>query len=190
MGIRLTGDIYFDRFWAAWLKWVPHRNSDKGEARKEFNKAAKEYTDGTPESLDKFTFDLVSAVESQAKGKARLKKAGEFTPDFPAPHRYIKKQKWMDEVVSVQEVERRKQLTFCSCGSEATHGRMCSICFQRKVIDPKTGWDVKLRESTRRALEKNPKKSGESWAEWGKRLLTEGKFGNTYKPISHNSQKN
>jgi len=190
MGIRLTGDIYFDRFWAAWTKWVPHRNTDKGEAGVEFKKSVKEYSDGTEESIEQFVFNIVSSIESQAKAKARLKKAGEFVEDFPAPHRYLKRRKWMDEIVSAQEIEFRKQSTFCSCGSEATHGRMCSICFQRKVIDPKTGWDVKLRESLKRALEKNPRKSGESWAEWGKRSLTEGKFGNTYKPTSHNSQKN
>jgi len=187
MGIRLTGNIYFDRFWAAWTKWVPHRNTDKGEAAVEFKKAVKEFSDGTEESIEQFVFNLVSSIESQAKAKARLKKAGEFAEDFPAPHRYLKRRKWMDEIVSAQEIEFRKQSTFCSCGSEATHGRMCSICFQRKVIDPKTGWDKRLREE----LKKLPKrKEGETWAQWGQRLRNEKKFGTTLDNIWKDSQKN
>jgi len=173
-------DELFNKFWLSY----PNKKS-KGAAKKSFDKVMKE-CGGDEEVFKK----ILLAIDAQKREKKRLKEAGIFCPDWAMPSTWLNNQRWEDEVVTHQDIESKRQSTFCSCGSEATHGRMCSICFQRKVIDPKTGWDVKLRESLKRALEKNPKKSGESWAEWGKRLLTEGKFGNTYKPTSHNSQKN
>jgi len=202
--MSLEIDNWFEtEFWPTYKQYVktPFPNKwgagAKGEAKTKASKIAK-----TKDLRDRIMMALRSQMNHRKKlydnlgSMAAYNKYTDENRDKIYANREAKtwfnNSGWDDEIPSLTEktVPIQTDIVLCSCGQKATHGRMCSICFQRKVIDPKTGWDVKLRESTRRALEKNPKKSGESWAEWGKRLLTEGKFGNTFKPTSHNSQKN
>jgi len=170
-------DELFNKFWLSY----PNKKS-KGAAKKSFDKAMKE-CGGDEEVFKK----ILLAIDAQKREKKRLKEAGIFCPDWAMPSTWLNNQRWEDEVITHQEIETKRQSIFCSCGSEATHGRMCSICFQRKVIDPKTGWDKRLREE----LKKLPKrKEGETWAQWGQRLRNEKKFGTTLDNIWKDSQKN
>ena len=161
----------FDKFWLSY----PNKKA-KGAAKKAFEKALKETDD--PDLLK----EILLAIDAQKREKKRLKDNNLFCPEWPMPSTWLNQQRWADEVVSNQEVERKKQELFCECGKEARHNRgkwYCDVCFS-KILDDNSGWTERLREEYKKLP---PKKSGESHREWASRIMsTTGKrFGNILK---------
>jgi len=180
--MKITGDQYFDRFWAAWCKWVPHRKTDKGQALTEFKKLVKSEEFGKPEEL---TLKIVGAVEFQAKARRTAKEKGVFIPDFPAPHRFLKNRKFEDEIESSVEIERKSQAVQpCACGSPSftkTAGVWyCERCWSKKFTKSKELLTAGLKLNGGEYMKKTTE-TREEWIERVKLAASRGvkKYTNT-----------
>lgn len=77
----------FERFYTAYPKRV-----GKKSAYAEWNKATRPPVEA-----------ILSALEKQKRAKEELRQTGQFVSEWPDPERWIKKERWNDEITSYQK---------------------------------------------------------------------------------------
>ncbi len=88
--VNKTLCVYTDAFLSFWKVYPKH--ASKKSAFREWEKA----TDKPPLEA------ILSALEKQKRAKKALIDAGQFSAEWPDPERYIKKERWEDEISAPQ----------------------------------------------------------------------------------------
>ena len=58
---------------------------------------------------------ILEALTAQKRNKAGLKAAGQFCPEWPDPQRWIKNERWNDELIPIQQKSEVKQTPYVEC---------------------------------------------------------------------------
>jgi hypothetical protein len=75
---------FFEKFWELYPK--------KTTKKETLDYCTKMQLDGDLDTR------ILLALEKQSKAKAMIRESGQFTPDFPDPIRWLKKERWEDEI--------------------------------------------------------------------------------------------
>jgi hypothetical protein len=121
--------VYSNAFQSFWSEYP--KPTAKKAAFKEWEK-----------NHNKPSIDLIlEALRAQKRNKAELKSSGQFCPEWPDPERWIKKERWNDELIPVEgskkptpQAQADPYVICQKCGAEVLHSDFEEIDGERYCI--------------------------------------------------------